>query len=585
MRKLEKSLIFSSLILILTLEVLAYPVFSLVLNQKFNRVAEASCFPEAEVSNGNPVYQKGMSYSAWSGDAFSSSESDESLRLLAETNTEWIAICFAWAQSNTKSYDIRVDPVRTATTESVQHAITTAHSLGFKVMLKPMVDTLEEEQSQGYPTVWRGEIQPSAEWFESYSNFINSFAEFAEENDVELFSVGCELKGTTGAKEEWEKVIAGVRERYSGPIIYAADWTNYKNIEWWDSVDYVGIDAYFPLSFKYNPSLDELKTAWTNHANDIEEWISIVNKPVIFTEIGYRSGDGTNFAPSNYWLDMPVDLQEQQDCYEAAFQTLWNRSWFYGFYWWTWIHDPEKGGLDDPNHTPQNKPAQDVVTNWYSLSRQVAVIDQTFTSAEKCSVNEVQSIGFHVSWEQDDTDVADASVYVNGTEHITNGTGWVSFNIAYATVGKRSWVITDFEQSEATSYRVGVESPHIVWDKVVVDIEVDSTSFGVSKVRVKVAYAYDEAPVTGATTFVNGKICEEIEPGVYEVEFGSWSPYQQVTVETDLPDLAGETWTTSTFHIMNIILYIALVVAVIVIVVVLFKLRHRGSSQPSYQTE
>ncbi len=581
MRKLKKSLTFSSLILLLTLEIFAYPVFPLALNRKFNGAA----FPEAEVSYGNPVPQKGMSFSAWDGEAFSTSESDEALRLLTETNTEWVAINFAWAQSNTTSSDIRVDPIRTATTDSVRHAIATAHSLGLKVMLKPMIDTLEEETTQGYPTVWRGMIQPSDEWFESYSNFINSFAEFAEQNDVELFSVGCELKATTGEKEQWENVIAGVRERYSGPLTYAADWTNYRNIEWWDSVDYVGIDAYFPLTFKNDPSFEELKNAWTYLADEIETWISTVNKPVIFTEIGYRSGDGTNRIPSNFWSDMTVDLQEQRDCYEAAFQALWNRSWFYGFYWWTWIHDPTKGGPDDSSHTPQNKPAQEVVAHWYSLNRQIAVIDQTFTSANKSSVNEAQSVGFHVSWENDGTDVVDASVYVNGTEHVTNGTGWISFSVAYDSVGNRSWVITDLQHPEATSYKTTVESPHIVWDKVVVNVEVDSTVLGVSKVRVKVAYAYDGASVVGATTRVNGKMCEEVESGVYEVEINSWSPYQQMTVETDVLDLAGETWASSSFHVMNLILYVALVVAVIVVVFVFLKLRKRGSGQPLEEME
>jgi hypothetical protein len=575
-RKLKKSLIFSSLILILNLEVLTYPVFSLVFNQKFNWAA----FPEAEVSDGNPVFQKGLSFSAWSSDAFSSSESDESLRLLTETNTEWIAINFAWAQTNTTSHDIHVDPNRTTTTTSVEHAITTAHILGLKVMLKPMVDTLEEEKTQGYPTVWRGMIQPSDEWFESYSNFINSFAEFAEQNDVELFSVGCELKATTGEKEQWEQVIAGVRERYSGPITYSADWTNYRNIEWWDSLDYVGLDAYFPLTFKNNPSFEELENAWTYHADEIENWISTINMPVIFTEIGYRSGDGTNSIPSNFWSEMSVDLQEQRDCYEAAFQALWNRSWFYGFYWWTWIHDPEKGGPDDPNHTPQNKPAQDVVTNWYSLNRQIAIIDQTFTSVDKSSINEAQLVGFHVSWEHNDTDVADASVYVNGTEYLTNGTGWVSFSIAYATVGNRSWSVTDLQHPEATSYKTIAESPSIVWDRVVVNVEVDSTTLGVSKVRVKVVYAYDGTSVNGATTFVNGKLCEKIDPGVFAIEIDSWSPYQQMTVKTDLPDLAGETFVASVFHIMNLILSIALGVTAIVIAFIFFKLRKRSSGQP-----
>jgi hypothetical protein len=580
MGRLKNSLIFSSLTVLLTLEILVYPVFPLAFNRKDGGAAESSIFPEVSVSYKTPVYQKGMCFSAWSGDAFSSSESDEALALLTETNTEWVSICFAWAQSNTTSHDIRVDPKRTPTTASVKHAITEAHSLGFKVMLKPMVDTLEEEKTQGYPTVWRGEIQPSDEWFTSYSSFINFFAEFAEENDVELFSVGCEFKATTREKEQWERVISGVRERFSGSITYAADWTNYQNIEWWDSVDYVGIDAYFPLSlFNNDPALEELKNAWTNHADEIETWLSTVNKPVIFTEIGYRSGDGTSTAPSNYWYDMSVDLQEQRDCYEAAFQTLWNRSWFYGFYWWTWTSDPEQGGPNDSSHTPQNKPAQDVITHWYSKDRQVAVIDQAFTSAEKCGVNEAQSVGFHVKWEHDGADVVDGSVYVNGTAHVTNSTGWISFSTAYEAVGERSWVVTDFQHPDANGHRVAVERPSIVWDKIVVDVEVDSSSFGVSKVKVNVAQAYDGASVTGATVVVNGEVCEETEPGVYETNIDSWSPIQQVTVQTNAADLPSETWTAAKIHLINTVLYIALFAAAIAIAVLLLRRRHRSPSQ------
>ena len=167
--RLKSSLSVSSLIVILTLEVLACPVFALTLNEEYGGAAESAVFPEAEMSYGNAVFQKGLSYSAWSSDAFSSSESDESLRLLTETNTEWIALCFSWFQSSTTSHDIHLGS-SSPTTESIQHAITTAHSLGLKVMLKPMVEALEREKTLSYP-VWRGEIQPSDEWFESYSRF------------------------------------------------------------------------------------------------------------------------------------------------------------------------------------------------------------------------------------------------------------------------------------------------------------------------------------------------------------------------------------------------------------------------------
>ena len=456
--------------------------------------------------------------------------------------------------------------------DSIEHAIEEAHRLGLKVLLKPMVDTYEVEETQGYATVWRGEIQPSNEWFAAYSDFINFFAEFAEENSVDVFCVGCEFKATTGEKEQWEQVISGVRARYSGPITYAADWTNYKNIEWWDSVDYVGIDAYFLLSlFNNDPTLQQLKSAWNSYADEIETWLTTVNKPVIFTEIGYRSGDGTNAAPSNYWSDMTVDLQEQRDCYEAAFQALWNRNWFYGFYWWTWTHEPTDGGPNDSEHTPQNKPAQDLVTQWYSKTRQVVIIDQTYTSAKKSRVNEAQTVGFHVRWEQNGADVADARVYVNGTEHMTNSSGWIAFTAKYDSVGKRSWTVTDLQHPESSGHTTAVQAPSIVWDKIAFETEVDSAAFGVTKVRIKIAYAYDGTSVTGAATTVNGNPCEEIEAGVYETEIVSWSPFEQLTVTADPGGSLGEMWTTSAFNVMNTVLYLVLAVAAGILVVFLLK--------------
>jgi hypothetical protein len=571
---------FFTLILLLLVECLSVPVFSFGLSPQNKQAYNVFAVPDAEVKDYQPVFQKGLSYSSWSPDAFDTAESDESLSLLTETNTEWVAICFAWAQSNITSSDIKPDPNRTATVESVRRAITTAHRLGLKVMLKPMVDTLQVEETQGYSTVWRGKILPSQEWFESYQSFINYFAEFAEQNGVEMFCVGCEFAATTSEKAQWESVIQGVRERYSGPITYAADWTNYKSIEWWDSVNYVGIDAYFLLTlFDNDPTLEDLKNAWNNHANEIEEWVSTVNKPVIFTEIGYRSGDGTAMAPSNYWSDMTVDLQEQSDCYEAAFQTLWNRDWFYGFYWWTWIHDPTKGGLTDSGHTPQNKPAQELLTEWYSKDRQYAVVDETVTSNTKTRVSQTEKVAFHVSWQNNAADSVGCRVYINGTEHITNSTGWISFSATYETVGKRTWIVTDLQHEDANGYTINAENPAIIWDKTDFQVEVDVGSFGSTKVVTTITNAYDGSPVADASVQVNGELSQETEPGVYETQVESWSPYQQLTVTADTLGEGKENWTTSTFHLSNTILYVVIALGLTATVVVLFKFRRGNGAQ------
>jgi len=332
---------------------------------KINEVGSTLDFSDSAGSLGavkesfTPVFQRGTSYTAWSYGAYNTSDSDESLFRMSRTNTEWVAINVWWFQDNLTSTRIYPRPdLYSASNGSVIHAINRTHELGMKVMLKPVVDPIEGG--------WRGEIPPSDEWFASYANFINFFAEMAETYGVELFCVGCEFNSNQGATAKWEEIVSGVRARYSGPITYAANHDSYQNVGWWSSLDYVGIDAYFRLTNKNDPTVEELKAAWSIHADAIESWQSTIGKPVIFTELGYRSGDGANKDPSWWGGHLPVDLQEQVDCYNATLQTFWNRSWFYGFYWWNWETDPDAGGPDDDWFTPQNKPVQDALTGWYA---------------------------------------------------------------------------------------------------------------------------------------------------------------------------------------------------------------------------
>jgi len=68
-------------------------------------------------------------------------------------------------------------------------------------------------------------------------------------------------------------------------------------------------------------------------------------KPFIFTEVGYRSGDGTNRAPWDWGLSMVADPAEQADCYAALFE-VWSReaSWMKGPFWWAWDVSPPAAG-------------------------------------------------------------------------------------------------------------------------------------------------------------------------------------------------------------------------------------------------
>ncbi len=99
---------------------------------------------------------------------------------------------------------------------------------------------------------------------------------------------------------------------------------------------------------------------------------SKLGKPVISTEIGHRSGDGTNRMPWEWSTGMSVDFREQADCYEAVFQVLWGKSWFYGFYWWNWETNASGDRMSN-GYTPQNKPVENVIRRWHSKNPYASV--------------------------------------------------------------------------------------------------------------------------------------------------------------------------------------------------------------------
>ena len=314
-------------------------------------------------------FQKGMNYVTLSKDRYTSNNSDESLKTLSRTGTKWIGLVTTWYQQSCSSTDI-FSSDKTPSDESIVHAIQTAHSLGMKIMLKPHVELLDTSGGS-----WRGEVACTKDdwgaWFDSYANFILHYAKLAEENKVEILCLGTELSSVSVIKENlWkDKVVKPVREVYKGPLTYAANWDEeYRDVKFWDSLDYVGIDAYFPLSDKERPTIEEIKSGWEPWLKDIEEFQAKVNKPIVFTETGYCSAPGTTKVPWEEVAHGEVDMQLQADCYKALLETFWNKPWFYGVYWWKWGTSVRLGGPNNRSFTPQNKTAQDVVKKWYNKS-------------------------------------------------------------------------------------------------------------------------------------------------------------------------------------------------------------------------
>lgn len=236
---------------------------------------------------------------------------------------------------------------------------------GISVMLKPQI------------WVWKGEftgtitMQTEAQWKileDAYDGFILSYAQLAEETKVPIFCIGTELeKFVTNRPEYWQRLIGKVRKVYNGKLTYAANWDEYKRTPFWKELDYIGIDAYFPLSESRTPTVEELRAAWQPWKSKILEVSTKNDRPVLFTEFGYRSMHYTAKKP---WLvdrnEEGVDLEGQVNAKKAIFQEFWSEDWFAGGYVWKWfIRHENSGGESDNRFTPQNKPAQKIIENHY----------------------------------------------------------------------------------------------------------------------------------------------------------------------------------------------------------------------------
>jgi hypothetical protein len=299
---------------------------------------------------------------------------DQNLKNLALTGANWIAISLRWGQETISSTKISRSENATATDAELRHVIDLAHSLGIRVLLMPMLH-LSNDPTHGHiyiASTFNSETQWQ-EWFTSYREFINYYATFSQEAEVDMLFIGNELGATTHREADWRRVIQEVRQRYRGPITYDSlcggfpfPMGEYVRIKWWDAVDYIGVGGYFPLTDKNDPTVEELKAAWTDkgYLAELEALSREFNKPVIISEIGYPSIDGVNKIPASSPFNATQDIQEQADCYQAVFEVFWGKPWLKGMFWFYWPANPEPGPADT-SYTPYGKPAEEIIKKYY----------------------------------------------------------------------------------------------------------------------------------------------------------------------------------------------------------------------------
>ncbi len=190
---------------------------------------------------------------------------------------------------------------------------------------------------------WRGAIAFDSEdawrrFFDGYTAFIVAQARFAEAAGVPVLAVGLEYEGTVHRERDWREVIRRVREVYSGRLTYAANWDGIHDVPFWDALDLIGVQGYFPLSDSGEVTRAELTRSWERILGDLRGLSERVGVPVVFNEVGYAR---SRTVASEPWADdpdhSPAVRATRALLMNSAMDALERTDFVVGMFWWKWI--------------------------------------------------------------------------------------------------------------------------------------------------------------------------------------------------------------------------------------------------------
>ena len=287
----------------------------------------------------------------------------EAIQPVLNLNANWVALMpFGFMKTESET-NIQYNSNRQwwgETKIGVSKTALAFHQQKIKTMLKPQI-WIPNGGFTGHI-----EMKSEFEWIafeKNYEKFILDYANVAQDNDFELFCIGTELNNFVVKRPDfWKQLIIKIKTIYKGKLTYAENWDTYKKVSFLLSLDYIGIDAYFPLSKEKTPTITDLETAWKPIKKEIKNLSSQFKKPILFTEFGYQSKDFTAALPWEHNNNNGLNLIAQNNSLNAIFNQFWKEKWFAGGFLWKWYDNhSQSGGFTDKDYTIQNKPSEKIV--------------------------------------------------------------------------------------------------------------------------------------------------------------------------------------------------------------------------------
>ncbi len=271
-------------------------------------------------------FQKGMSFSAEGGaqTGYLSEAARASLDQLKAMGVRWISLMpFAFSSVREGAERLTFEPRNSwESDDSLRKAAYEVHLRGMEVFMKPHVWTrkastvdLEITDSRRWQT-----------WFSSYRRYILHQARLAAEIGAGMFALGNELGRLTldpSHESDWRRLAVDVRRLYPGVVTYCANWgEEYEKLRFADTLDVLGVNAYYPLANRPDASFEELQAGARSVVQRIQKVSDRTGRCVVITEVGFPAISSSTVGPWQEEQGSAVSLEAQETAMEALVEVV-----------------------------------------------------------------------------------------------------------------------------------------------------------------------------------------------------------------------------------------------------------------------
>lgn len=247
--------------------------------------------------------------------------------------------------------------------QAVRRMIAQAKARGLRVLVIPHLWV----ETSG----WRGEIDPgsSERWRAyqaSYRDFVLAWARDAQAFGADAFSIGVECKSWSGRfGAYWSGLIADVRRAFDGPLTYSANWDEVEDVVFWDELDWIGVNAFYPLAHENDADQATYVRSAERALDELGELAAVIERPLVLVEIGYTTRQNAAVEP---WLwpdgmrDVVIDEREQARALAAIAEAAARRPHILGFFVWRYYANLDDVSQEAPwGFSPHGKRAEGVL--------------------------------------------------------------------------------------------------------------------------------------------------------------------------------------------------------------------------------